>query len=152
MNSDEALEFVSTHGVVLASAKGAVPKMSEVIAGEPIKGSWWGHPRGKQIFAVLSALQESPDVLGCRSVDGKVTLVHRRLWPARIRVADRLPRDWLARVEQVHTPDGHHESLETPFPNWADAASVTRAATLSEREAFDQLGAWTAVYRPRGRG
>ena len=36
--------FVERHGVVLASARGPVPNVAEAVAGEPIRGSWWGHP------------------------------------------------------------------------------------------------------------
>ena len=38
MNAQEALEFVETHGVVLVAARGPVPRLTEAIAGEPIKG------------------------------------------------------------------------------------------------------------------
>ena len=47
----EALAFVREHGVVLVSAKGNGPNLVEAIAGEPIKGSWWGHRAGKPLFA-----------------------------------------------------------------------------------------------------
>jgi len=57
-------------------------------AGEPIRGSWWGHPAGHAIFDALNSLTESPDVVRTRLVNGKVTLVHRRLWPALARLAD----------------------------------------------------------------
>ena len=50
MTAAEALAFIEQRGVVLASAKGPVPRLTEAIAGEPIKGSWWGHPKGQQIF------------------------------------------------------------------------------------------------------
>ena len=42
--------FVEQHGVVLAAARGPVPSVAEAIAGEPIRGSWWGHEKGSQIF------------------------------------------------------------------------------------------------------
>ena len=57
------MAFVRQHGVVLVSAKGKAPSLVQAIAGEPIKGSWWGHPQGKRIFAVLSAVTDSDDVL-----------------------------------------------------------------------------------------
>lgn len=76
MTPDEALSFVEAQGVVLASAKGPVPSMTEIIAGEAIKGSWWAHPKGREIFRILQVLVESPDVLVCRIVGGKITLVH----------------------------------------------------------------------------
>lgn len=58
----------------------------QLVTGGPIKGSWWGHPRGGEIFALASALEDSPDVLVAKLVDGKVTFLHRSFWPALIRV------------------------------------------------------------------
>lgn len=136
------MEFVELHGVVLASAKGPVPKMSEAIAGEPIRGSWWGHPRGKEIYDVLGYLEGSPDVLFCRAVRGKITLVHRRLWPALVRAADHFPAEQLAKIEQEHTERGHHVNHETPFPLWVDAESLAAAVDLSEQDALRSLGEW----------
>jgi hypothetical protein len=93
MTLEEAVAFVREHGVVLASAKGTVPRLTEAIVDEPIKGSWWAQPKSYQIFALLQAVTESEDILVCRLADGKVTLVHRRLWPALVRVAERFPPD-----------------------------------------------------------
>jgi hypothetical protein len=53
MTAAAALEFVEAHGVVLVAARGPVPRLVEVIAGEPIQGSWWAHPRSHRIFTVL---------------------------------------------------------------------------------------------------
>ena len=142
MNAEEALSFVREHGVVLASAKGPAPRLAEAIAGEPIKGSWWAHPQGHHIFRVFSTLADSADILVCKLVDGKVTFVHRRLWPALIRAAHRFPARHLAQVEQEHTETGRHVNREIPFPNWADAESLEKAATLSEAEAVEALGDW----------
>src|SRR5204863_9874613 len=99
----DALEFVVRHGVVLASGKGPVPNLAEHVAGEPIRGSWWGHSSGHEIFAVLTRVLDSPDMIATRVVDGKVTLIHRRVWPALVRVADRFPAERLACVDEVHT-------------------------------------------------
>ena len=66
MTGEEALAFVRQHGVVLASGKGPVPNVVEAIANEPIKGSWWGHPRGREIFRILQQLQVSQEILVCR--------------------------------------------------------------------------------------
>jgi hypothetical protein len=78
----EALDFVKRHGAVLESAKGTIPSLAQAIAGEPIRGSWWGHPKGNQIYMLLNDVCDSPDIVRCRLMDGKITLVHRRLWPA----------------------------------------------------------------------
>ena len=58
------------------------PSITSLVAGAPISGSWWGHPDGKRIFQVLSALEDQGDVLFVPLLSAKVTLVHRRLWPA----------------------------------------------------------------------
>jgi hypothetical protein len=140
--SREALAFVERHGVVLASAKGPVPRLTEFIVGAPIEGSWWGHPLGKQIYRVLGDVTESDDILVCRAVAGKVTLVHRRMWPALVSAAALFDADRLARVIQEHTAAGRHVNHEVPFPGWADAATLEASSQLSEHEAAVVLGPW----------
>ena len=125
MDAGAALEFVESHGVVLVAAKGPVPRMTEAIAGEPIVGQLVGAPEGpRDLRGPRRRSRRRPDVLVCRAVSGKVTLVHRRLWPALICAADVLGAERLARVEQEHTAAGHHVNHETPFPQWADAAAA----------------------------
>ena len=80
MNVDQAKEYVRKHGIVLESARGSVPNIAEAIAGGPIKGSWWGDPKGDAIFIITRALRDDPDHLVCRLMDGKVTYVHRRIF------------------------------------------------------------------------
>jgi hypothetical protein len=140
LTADEALRFVRERGVVLAAGKGAVPRLAEVIAGEPIRGSWWAHPKSHAIFKVFRELGESPDILICRLVGGKVTFVHRRLWAALVRLADHFSRDRLAQVRQEHTPSGHHVSHAVPFPRWVPREVLDQARELSEQEARDALG------------
>lgn len=148
----QGLAFVERHGVVLAAARGPVPRLTEAVAGVPIAGSWWGHPEGPRIYAVLNEVVASSDVLVCRVVDGKVTLVHRRLWPSLVRVAERFEPAALAQVEQVHTERGHHERLEVPFPRWVPRDVVREARDLDEHAALEALGAWaTSPTWPRPR-
>ncbi len=140
MNAAQALAFVRGHGVVLASARGPLPNLVEAIAGEPIRGSWWGHRDSHRIYRVLDAVCDSPDVLVCRLVAGKVTLVHRRLWPALVRLAARLPARGLAAVRQEHTARGSHRAIETPFPLWVPRPVLAAAKRLDERQAVSALG------------
>ena len=98
MSAADALAFIEAQGVVLVAARGPVPRLVEVILGEPIKGSWWAHPASRRIFAVLQAVEESGDLLVCRLVGHKVTLVHRRLWPALVRLERRFTRQQLAQI------------------------------------------------------
>jgi hypothetical protein len=82
----ETLEFVRRHGVVSLGRHATVPSLTEALAGEPIRGSWWGHRRGDRIFALLSSLMESGEVASVKLLDGKVTFVHRDRWAALYRV------------------------------------------------------------------
>ena len=132
----DPLDWVREQGVVLQSARGPVPNLAERIAGEPIRGSWAGHPAGHEIFAVLTRVLDSPEVIATRLVDGKVTLVHRRVWPALVRVADRFPAGRLAAVDEAHTATGAHRTIETPFPEWIPADDVAAAALLTIDDAL----------------
>jgi hypothetical protein len=59
MSAADALAFIEEHGVVLVAGRGPVPRLVEVILGEPIKGSWWAHLASHRIFAVLQAVSSS---------------------------------------------------------------------------------------------
>lgn len=140
-----ALAFVREHGIVLVSASGPAPKLTEAIIGEPIKGSWWAHPQGRYIFGIIRVVSESEVVLVCRLVKGKVTLVHRRLWPALVRLAERIGSEHLAQVCEEHTPSGRHVSREIAFPQWVPPEVMEQAAAMSEQEALVALESWLPV-------
>lgn len=142
MNAAEAISFIEKHGVVLASAKGPVPRLTEAVVNELIKGSWWAHPRSHQIFAIFQALGDCEDVLVCRLVNRKVTFVHRRLWPALARAAKRFSPAQIAQVHEEHTASGRHVTREVPFPQWVPPEVMEQAKRMSEQEAVTALGAW----------
>lgn len=144
MNPQQALDFVREHGVVLVSAKGPVPKLVDAIAGEAVKGSWWGHPQGKRIFAVLQALGSHEEILTCRLVGDKITLVHRRLWPALVAASSVLTARQLSCVRQEHSAGGHHENEETPFPGWVPPEAMNAARSITQSDALAALGPWAA--------
>jgi hypothetical protein len=62
------------------------PSLVSIVAGAPVAGSWWGHPAGQRIYTVGEALDDDPDVLALKLWRGKVTLIHRRLWPALVKI------------------------------------------------------------------
>jgi len=140
VNGREALAFVKKHGIVLMSARGPVPSVAEAVAGGPIKGSWWAHPRSRHMFAVFRTVSESSQVLVCRLVGGKVTLVHRRLWPALARLRNRLPKRGLAAIREEHTARGRHRTVVTPFPHWVPRQVLEQAKRLSVGDAAADLG------------
>jgi hypothetical protein len=80
-NIESLLARLREHGLLLQQDK-RLPDVASAVAGEPIRGSWWAHPRAHAIFAYLSAIEQHPDTLMTKLVAGKVTFVHRRLWPA----------------------------------------------------------------------
>ena len=57
-----------------------------LVTGETLRNSWWSHPKGRVIFALLTELADDPDVLFTKLLHAKVTLVHRRLWSALLTV------------------------------------------------------------------
>jgi hypothetical protein len=145
----DALKFVEQHGIVLASAKGPVPSLAEAIAGGTIRGSWWGHKKRAEIFDALNAAADSSDVLCFRLVDRKLTFVHRRLWPALVRLADTLGKDRLAAIKQEHTDTGAHRNVSTPYPRWVPPKVRSAAKALSPAQARSQLGNWLASPKLR---
>jgi len=145
MTRTQALAFVRKHGVVLEAGRGPVVNFADAVAGSPIRGSWWGHPKGREIFALTRAVRDSKEVCVCRIVGGKITYVHRRLWPALVRVAPRLPRRQLAMIHEVHTAKGRHAVQELAFPEWVPVQVRQQAQRLTETQAIAALGKWGTV-------
>ena len=146
MNPQQALAFVEQHGIVLESARrGDLPSLAEAIAGHALRGNWWAHPRSQEIFAATRALRAAPEVLTCRLVDGRISFVHERLWPALARLADRFAHARLARLHERHAAGGRHRVEETPFPQWLPVRVATEAGRLDEAQAGAILAAWLPV-------
>ena len=141
MTTAQALAFVKRHGIVLESARGPVPNLAAKVAGEPMDGGWWSHHKGHEIFLLSRVIRESPEVLVCRLVGGKVTYVHRHLWPALVLLAGRFSKKSLAAIREVHTPAGKHRLLMTPFPDWVPKDVLRAAHKLKEQQAASKLAA-----------
>jgi hypothetical protein len=139
MNEKQALAWVKKCGIAVESARATVPSLAQVVAGEPLRGSWWAHPKGNDIFLLSRAIRRSPDVVVCRLVGGKITYVHRRMWPALVSFAGRFSKQRLAALNEVHTPAGKHRLLVTPFPDWVPTEVLQAAQKLPEKEAASQL-------------
>lgn len=159
MNAKRALAFVKRHGVVLQAARVPVPSLAEAIAGGPIRGSWWGHPKGHEIFRAAEVISSSPEVLVCKLVEGKITYVHSRLWPALVKLAARFHGEQLVKVWDEHTASGAHRSRRQVFPKWVPREVRKEAKALSELEAEQVLSPWLGLARKeakkpgaRGRG
>jgi hypothetical protein len=138
LSFEEALSFVEREGIVLESAHGRVATFADFVAGERVSG-WWGHSKGRLIFALTRALRDSPDVLTCRLIDGKVTFVHRRLWPALVKLSADLDKKGLDAIREEHLPGGKHRIVVTEFPEWVPAEVMARSKRLTKQEARSML-------------
>ena len=128
-------------GVLLESARGPVPNVAELVARERIRGSWWAHPQSHRIFATINALADSTDVARMRLINGRITLVHRRLWAALLRLEARFPKEALLVAVEEHTPSGAHRVTDVPLATWVAADVLREAAQLDERAALSALPA-----------
>ena len=83
-------------------------------------------------------------------VRGKVTLVHRRLWPALVRLAEWLDAGALDAMHEEHSESGAHQANRIAFPAWVPPDVMVLAHALSEDEAMALLPAWVrdVLFRP----
>jgi len=82
---DRVLGALSNTGLLLIQDK-ELPSVVGTVTGESLSTSWWGHPQGRLIFAVLSELADHPDVQLTKLLYRKDTFVHRSLWSALLAV------------------------------------------------------------------
>jgi hypothetical protein len=134
---------IEQHGILPAHDP-TIPSITNLVAGRPIRGSWWGDPAGRQIYLVLNALAE--EVAWPKLLEGKVTLVHRRLWGALASVGEQ-DADWqhagLGEVERaalgVVRERGEVESDDLGVPSGTKPGKVVtelerRLLVIAEQE------------------
>lgn len=148
----DPIQFVAQHGIVLEAGRGPRPNLAEAVAGGQIHGSWWKHKKADAIFRATRAVRDCDQVLVCRLVDGKVTYVHQRLWPAIVRLANFLDKKNLAALREEHTSSGAHRLRTLPFARWVPLEARQAAENISEQEARRELGEWIGPYLHKRRG
>ena len=151
MTARQAMDFIRYHGVVLQSAKGLEPSLAARIVGGPVRGSWWGHPQNHEIYALLQQVDKSKAVLTCPLVGGKITYIHRRLWPAFVKMAKEFPAHALDKALQVHLPSGRHQRQDVPFPDWVPVSVLGAAGKLSVGDARAEIDLWLQRYGSKKR-
>jgi len=151
LSPHEAVDFVREHGIVLQAAHGPVPSLAEAVAGERIRGSWWGHPQGRAIFHAAQVACESRDILVCKLIDGKITFVHRRLWPALVKLGSRFAKRQLAKTWNEHTATGAHRARRQPFPDWVPPDVRAEAQRMSVPQAERIMGPWLGFALAKSR-
>jgi len=82
----QVLQEIEKQGILLVTDP-VLPSVTAIVAGEPVSGSWWSHPRAHEMYAVLTSLEEELGVLRVKLIAKKETFVHRLLWPELFAVA-----------------------------------------------------------------
>src|SRR5207247_6237627 len=108
-------------------------------------------PWARRFLRAAQGVCESPEVLVCKLIDDKITYVHRRLWPALVKLAPRFRKAQLAKVWNEHTESGAHLSRRTDFPDWVPAEIMKQAEALSTTDA-EQLLAVLLARQPVKKG
>jgi hypothetical protein len=154
----ELLDALSRTGLLLKQDTQAFNAVS-LLTGETLRSSWWSHPRGRLIFAVLSELGDHPDVLLTKLLGGKVTLIHRTLWPPFLAVAMD-GAAWQLEGLSIPARDLLTSVNESKIPIRASGAAVkeleTRLLIHSEEVHTDsgrhelELTTWTAWAKHAG--
>jgi hypothetical protein len=86
LNSRQLVHALEVNGVLMVSDR-HLPSVVGMVGGPALRGSWWGHERGREIFSRLKTLETNPDALTTRLISGKVTYIHRKLWPDFLSIA-----------------------------------------------------------------
>jgi len=77
--TQEILKKIEDYGLLL-EADPDFPSIVGLVTGEKIKGSWWGHRKGHEIFSISRKVRDEEDILVIKLISCKVTYVHKRLW------------------------------------------------------------------------
>jgi hypothetical protein len=137
-----------------------VPCFVEAVTGERLKTSWWGHPKGKLIFALGESLDDAADVVSLKLLEGKATLVHAKLWPLLLAVV--LDETWRAeRAAVLPAParalwkkvEGESRRGEAPGPVKAleESLLVHCASEHTEKGRHEKrLTGWAQWAKDRG--
>jgi hypothetical protein len=122
------------HGMLLLQDP-KLPSVAALVAGRPVRGSWWSHPRSQLIYQVSEQLVGHPEVVVAKLVSGKVTYVHRLLWPALLAVA-RAREPW-----QLHgLPPACQALLRVLARDGeADPATIARSGLRTPKETVAEL-------------
>ena len=123
------LDAIAEHGLLLLQDKKLANAVT-FMTGERLKGSWWSHPRAHEIFRSIESLPDD-QVIATKLVGGRVTFVHRSLWPDLLAVATSGDLRQDEREYEVHTSSGRHEKRFEPWEVWAKRQKVRAARDVA---------------------
>jgi len=132
-----ALQTLRRLGLLLET-DGRLPSVAGLVADEPVSGSWWSHPTAQRIFSTLGQLADHSDVMFTKLISGKVTLVHRKLWPEifaigtarapwQMKRLSKSARNLLKMIDE-------HGSLRTDYLDWPKSAAAKPGEAARELE------------------
>jgi hypothetical protein len=118
-----------------------LPCVTRIVTGGPISGSWWGHPSGGAIYELMTTLESDSEILQTKLVSGKVTMVHRDLWPSILAVGAaraawqfcELSRGAVWLLAEVERDSSVQTDLLTPPPGIARKSVPAAARELEQR-------------------
>jgi hypothetical protein len=158
------LARVKEHGLLLQTDAN-LPSVCALVTGAPVRGSWWAHPRSHDIFRVNCELAEHPDVLVIKLISGKITYLHRALWPALIAIGrsreswqmdglSREARDLLGKVDREPVQTDRSLSkpaseLESNLLVYSEQFHTNTGAHARRLESWDQWSKRTGFVEKR---
>ncbi len=136
----QAVAALERQGLLMQS-DAKLPSVVALVAGKPVRGSWWGHPLGDAIHILNTQLREHPDVIATHLVCRKITYVHRRVWPELFGVAtskekwqlDGLSKDCRAVFRQVEKHGFLRSDDEALLPKLSSRERRSVIRELEER-------------------
>ncbi len=139
-----------------------LPSATALLAGSPIRGSWWGHAQGQRIYEALETFAEDEGALVVKAVNAKRTYVHRSLWPALVSLVrsyeGRRARSLTPLAQRLldHVRNSDNVRLDALVASgYASSKELTKAGAELETALLVQAsslhtdsGAHTKLYRP----
>src|SRR5258708_39748337 len=128
-----ALEHLDEWGLVLDSDP-KLPSVPSLVVERTVRGSWWADPEVHLIHRLGSRFTGHEDVLHVVLVSGKLTCLHKRLWPAFLAVAlgnEQWKVDGLNTAGKAMLARLRRQRHLTP--NWRDRPSPTVKAKRTTR-------------------
>lgn len=134
----------------------------QILTGAPPRGSWWSHPEASKLYRILQGVESNPDLLSTKLLSGKVTFVHRSLWPALLAVVTaREPwqvtglspgaAQWLATLD-ARPPGAEVAQPSRTVVKEVEARLLARGESVHTREGTHQtrLEGWTTWAQRTG--
>lgn len=129
---------------LLLQIDACLPNICASVAGAPVRGSWWAHPRSQEIFRIACALADHPDVLVTKLISGKITYIERELWSAVViigRARDPWQIEPLSRAARMLLDETDLAPTRTEKQNAEAATELERSLLVHVEEVHTASGA-----------